>query len=139
AVGGVKRCGRGDRRRRGAPMPEEEPTQVTAGDAQPFGQGIDRGFLTVESASLDDQARCAFDGGQAAFPRRAKGSGLRAAAQARTEPGGFSGCSTRHELNVAAKRQPYRADATAVNPGRANADEETTIERRIACGPTPVE
>jgi hypothetical protein len=44
-------------------MPEEESTQVVTRDAQPFGQGFDRGFLTIESAFLEDQARCAFDGG----------------------------------------------------------------------------
>lgn len=120
-------------------MPDEESAQVATGDAQPLSQGIHRAFLAIESAFLDDQACCAFDGGQTAFPGWTKGSRLRAAAQARAEPCGFSCRSTRQELNVAAKGQPYGADATAIDPGRSNTDEESAIERRIASAPSPLE
>lgn len=120
-------------------MPDKEPVQVAAGDAQPLSQSIDRGCLAVEGAFLDDQTRRTLDGCQGAFPGRTEGSRLGATAQARTEPSGFGCRSTRQEIHVAAKRQPYRADATAIDPSCPDADKESAIERRIAREPGALE
>ena len=105
-------------------MPKKEPAQMTAGDTQPLGQGVDGSFLAVECAFLDDEARRSLDGGQAAFPRRTKKSGFGAAAQAGTKPRCLRRGGARQEFDVAPKRQPDRADATAIDPGCPDADEK---------------
>ena len=119
-------------------MADKQPAQVSAGDAQPLGQGIDRATLAIKRAFFDDEPCCTLHCGEAAFPGRTKRGRFRAAAEARAESGGFGRSGTRQELDITAQRQPYRADAPAINARRSNADEESAIERRVARQPGPL-
>ncbi len=87
-LGGLHAAGQRHLDGRRAEMLHEQPAQVTRGHAEPIGEHIDA--LPIERAVADQPQRPRHHA-RGAEPRRRAGRGFRAAAQARSEAGRFSG------------------------------------------------
>src|SRR6267142_3362962 len=111
-------------------MALEQPTELAAANAQPFGQPFDVGLLAVQRAVGDQRQRAAYRVGGAA-PEGEVGGDLRPTAQAGTEARLLGGRRRGEEPAVLELGRAGRADRPAVDAGRCHADEDATVEAGV--------
>ena len=118
-------AGLGDGDRRGAEVALEQATQLPLAHAEAVGKALHVG--AVQGAGLD-QREGARDGVGGSLPGGKVRRGLRAAAQAGSEPGRLSRRRGGEEGDVLGLGDARRADRPAVDAGRLDAHEQAAVE-----------
>jgi hypothetical protein len=120
----------GDRDRRRADVPREEPPKVAAADPEPVGERLH--VLVLVPRAVGDEREGAGDGVGGAAPARHAGRQLGPAAQAGAEAGRVRGRSAGEEDAVLGARRAGRANRAAEDPGREDGRVEAPVEARVA-------
>ena len=123
-------AGTDHRERRGAEVTLEQSLQMTRRDPEPACYPRHTAIV-VERLGGDQPQRAADDLGHTA-PVRSSRALLRATTEAGSEPGFGGGRRGGEEHDVARERRLHRADRPAVDPRRADTDEESSVEARVA-------
>ena len=114
--------------RRNTVLAQEDAAQMPACHADPAGEMLDTSL--VEHAVLD-QAHSAAGELLRRIHARMSGGKLRTAAQAGTVSRNLGSRGARKEMAVLAARHAHRANGTAIDPRRRNADEKAAVESGI--------
>ena len=126
ALGSLHATGRRDGARRRAGVAIEQTPQMPGRHPERAGEIFHR-LAVVEEAALDEAQRTGH-GRRGATPRGRSRRGLRPAAQARAESGGFGRCRSGKEDDVARLRRLHRTRRAALDPRGQHAREEPSVE-----------
>src|SRR5262244_94177 len=108
-------------------MPGEQACKLAATHAKALGKFLDRRYLFVESALLDDKPYRALDGCTASNPRVGKRRGLGTAPQTRPKPRRSRSRSGRKKLDVGRPCRAHGADGSTINAGGPDPGEKSTV------------
>ncbi len=118
------------RHRRGAEVLIEQSPEMAFADAEAFRERFDAGFSVKRT--IGNEGKGARNGIRRSAPGGEVGRSLRAATQAGTKPCFLCRCRRAEEAAVLGLRGTGGAHRAAVDTGGGNADEQQSVEARIA-------